>query len=248
MNEFLKVRAFFIRHPEGWAWIFSLFIWVLFLKGQLFVPPTVPSSGAIIYCSPTGQVQEKAHGGDEDRGILKEGVGWVNWVLMVIAMMFPLLNEPIRHVAFSVRRRDRMFGIFWFLFGYTIVWTAVGALALLLQLFLKINATFFLLAAALIWFPDRAIQMTRCSQTMPIRIQGRELHSDSLLFGLKIGLTCLKLCWAPMMALSLAHHNLIVMCLVTIVLIFERYLVPHTSKLPGVAWGMIALLLFSTEL
>lgn len=254
------MKAILIRHPEWWAWAFSLFVWALLVKGQLFPPHELKPPGTIIFCIPQGTAILKM--GDISPGILTTlSNGLLNWVFMVIAMMFPLLNEPIRHVAFSVRRKDRKFGILWFLVGYTIMWTAIGLLFLLLPLFLNmfgsermplvmglVTASFFALAAASVWFPNRPIRMTKCGQTMPIRIRGRQLHSDSLVYGLKIGFTCLKLCWAPMAALMLAHHNVLVMYLVTSVLIFERYLLPHTSRFSGYAWGIIALTLFGMNI
>ena len=170
--------------------------------GQFSIPHGLKSSGTIIYCSPPVAAQEKGHGAQEKelaayerRSIGKEadissGIvttlsnGLANWVFMVVAMMFPLLNKPIRHVAFSVRQQQRKFGILWFLVGYTIIWTVVGILLLFLSLFLSRvgseriplvsglgNASLFLLAAALVWFPNRSIRMMKCGQTMPIAIQ-----------------------------------------------------------------------------
>jgi len=176
-------------------------------------------------------------------------------------MMFPLLNEPIRHVAFSVRRKDRDFGIFWFFTGYAITWTVAGVLFRLLALFLDvmpvdqshllnsiIAGSGFLLAAAFTWHPARPLKMAKCGQTAPIRIHGWHLVSDSLFYGLKMGYACVNMCWAPMAALMLVHHNIVLMLAVTVVIIYERYLLPHTSKLPGYAWGVIAFTLFGIEM
>ena len=107
-----------------------------------------------------------------------------------------------------------------------------------------IKSAGFLLAAAWFWLPGRRIRMIKCSQTMPISIQGWQLHFDNLLYGLKMGLVCISMCWASMVALVLAHHNVFLMYVITIVLVFERYLLLHTSKLPCYTWLAIAFILF----
>lgn len=261
-----RMRALFMRHPEWWAWVFSLFAWALSVMDSFTASHAVKDPGPIIYCMPTGTVRVAGHSTYEiqpvsSRILATISTGLAPWITMVVAMMFPLLTEPIRHVVFSVRRKDRKLGIFGFLVGYTITWTAAGVLFLLLPLFWDIvvgdqtpfvnglsRASGFLLAAALIWLPARPVRMMKCGQTMPIRIQGWQLHSDSLFYGLKMGFACLNICWAPMAALMLAHHNVILMYVVTIVLFYERYLLRHTSKLPGYAWGALALTLFGIEM
>jgi len=228
------------RHPEYWPWLFSLLVWIALAKTQLAGPPETYARTETIYCMP-GSVTYPT-----DSMTISHTLE--DWILMVIAMMFPLLNEPVRHVAFSVRQRDRPAAILCFLIGYILIWTAVGALPVFFPPLIThnklINATLFILAAISIWLPGRAIQLTKCSQTMPIRIQAWKLHVDSFQYGLITGVTCIKLCWLPMIAMALAHHNLALMYIVTLILIFERYLVPHTSKFSGYAWGALALALF----
>jgi predicted metal-binding membrane protein len=215
-----------------------------------------------------GGVQAQEYSNYGIRGIFEEKItysailtivsnGMLPWIIMVVAMMFPLLNEPLRHVAFSLRRKNRYIGVFTFLAGYTVAWSAGGVLFLLLSFFLDgvvgaqtqvnylIKASGFLLAAVLIWHPARPLKMARCGQTMPIRIQGLFLLFDSLFYGLKMGFDCLRMCWAPMAALMLAHHSIILMGIVTVIIIYERYSLSHTSKLPGYALGLIALTMFS---
>jgi hypothetical protein len=217
--------------------------------------------GGAAYCGSTGAPHILNGQPISSRIMTMISNGMVPWIFMVAAMMFPLLNEPIRHVAFSVRRKDKSFAIGEFLIGYSTTWTIVGVLFLLLPLFLDmlvgdqtnfvngvIKASGFLLAAALVWQPARAIRMTKCNMTMPIRIQGWQLHLDSLFYGFRTGFACLYMCWIPMAALMSAHHNIILMFAVTIIIIYERYLLPHTSKLPGYAWGLLAILLFAIEI
>ncbi|MBS1664161.1 MAG: DUF2182 domain-containing protein [Bacteroidetes bacterium] len=239
------MSEFFRKHPEWWVWLVSLLVWVLLLRGILFAS----HEERVIFCTPAGGIPAGVTpAADEGPGVFK---GLMDWILMVIAMMFPLLGKPVRHVAFSVKKKDRWMGILSFLAGYIVVWAAVGVLVLFLRMSYPLHwvtASLFLLAAAVVWLPGRPIQMMQCGITMPIRIEARQLRSDALSYGFKMGAVCLKLCWAPMLALALIQHNIIVMYMVTSVLIFERYWFPHTSKFSGYAWGIIALVLFGVEI
>lgn len=264
-----RIQALFLHYPEWWTWFISSFVWTVFIMTAFSNSGEERSSGQLLYCM--SAVQEGGqHSQNATQHILKEtdvsnGIlsivsnGLIPWMIMVVAMMFPLLKDPIRHVAFSVRRKDRNRGIIGFLIGYTITWTLAGVAFLLIPLLLdlatgnrtpfvntSITAVLFLLAAILTWLPTRPAIMTKCAQTMPIRIQGWQLHTDSLFYGIKMGANCLRMCWAPMAALILAHHTILLMLIVTVVLIYERYHLPHTSKLPGYAWGIIALVLLGT--
>ena len=53
----------------------------------------------------------------------------VAWLTMILAMMFPLLLHPVRHVALRSFRRRRGRAIACFLAGYAGVWLAAGLLA-----------------------------------------------------------------------------------------------------------------------
>jgi predicted metal-binding membrane protein len=259
-----RMRMLITKHPEWWAWFFSLLAWVL-IAGNLFTNAHETGHLSLItYCTPHGIVKVLGHSPFELHAVWKEepvysrilttiSNGLVPWIIMIVAMMFPLLNEPIKHVAFSVKRKDRNLGIGGFLTGYLITWTAVGVALLLLSFLLNliagnlshftsylITASGFLLAAVLIWHPGRPIKMTKCGQTAPIRIQRWHLFSDSLFYGMKMGINCLHTCWVPMAALVLAHHNIPLMCIVTAVIIYDRYLLPHTSRVTGYAWVTVA--------
>jgi predicted metal-binding membrane protein len=183
-----------------------------------------------------------------------------SWSLMIIAMMFPLLNEPVKHVAHSVKGNDRNKAVFYFLSGYSMVWLMFGVSILaLLQFFGRLDRNWspwtivvmrscgFLLAMGCAWLPSRPVKMAKCSQTAPIRIQGMPLLVDALCYGWKMGRICVNVCWAPMTAMILYGHNAFLMYVLTIVLIYERYLLPHTSKISGSIWAAVGLLLFGTE-
>ena len=266
-----KVRTFFARHPEWLTGVLCLIAWVVIIANSFDTSYGEKPSAHFIYCIKPGTFQQEKFPAYQIENISNYAIfsavfttilnGLVHWIIMVAAMMFPLLNEPVKHVAFSVKLKDKYFGILSFLAGYIIVWTVIGILFLLLpfcldtlvniqNLFLKAltNASGFLVAAALVWLPSRPFRMTRCSQTAPIGIQGWKLPADCFSYGLKIGLACLSLCWSPMAALILSNHNPALMLIATIVIVYERYLLPHTSKFSGYAWIAIALTLFCMEM
>lgn len=259
----IRVRALLLRHPQWRTWLLALFAWALLVIGLSANSPQINHIGNIIYCTPTGT--SEVPGGYTASTVLSLIVstmrnGLLPCIIMIMAMMFPLLNEPVKHVAFSTRRKDRDIAIFCFLMGYLITWIVTGMLFLLLPVFLNIaagkpapfvqgliSAAVFLLAALISWLPYRPIQMMKCRQTMPISIRGWQLPVDSFLFGLKTGATCICICWIPMAALMLAPHNMLLMYIATVVLILERYLLPHSSKFPGYAWTVIGLAICGIE-
>jgi predicted metal-binding membrane protein len=262
------INSFLIKRPHWRAWFFSFCAWCFLVKNYLANTTQVVHSDYVIYCSTNGNVRLVGHSLDK---INNNGSfsyifdatfrGLVPWIIMVVAMMFLLLNEPIKHVAFSIRRKNRDIGILGFLIGYIILWTVTGLLYLLIPPLLNeavrsqipfvnglIKASGFLLASILIWLPDRPIKMVKCAQTIPISIHGLKMFSDCICYGLKMGAACLNMCWAPMIALMLAHHTLSLMYIVTIILVFERYFLSHTNKLLGYVWGILALIVFSVEM
>lgn len=246
-----RIRIVLKKHPELWGWVFSLSAWVYLVMNLAATSHSAVVSNYVAYCGVPGAVNV---------ALAYPGIptiifnGFFPWLIMIVAMMFPLLNRPVRHVAFSVRQKDSVFVILSFLVGYTAIWLLAGAIFFLVDSLLaskqiKFIASYaFLLSTVLVWQPVRPLMMMKCGQTMPIHIQGWQMYADTFFYGLIMSFYCLTICWAPMAALILAHHNALLMLAVTIVIIAERYLIPHNSKLPGYAWGVIAVTLFIIEL
>lgn len=266
-----KVKAWLIIHPEWWVWFISAYVWSWFIVSHLTSFSGSGLSANVFYCMPIQDSKGTSNFILQTGSVFRESApttriletlqnGMVPWAIMIVAMMFPLLNEPVRHVTFSVRRKDKNLGIVFFLLGYLIIWTMIGVVFLLFPVLIElivseqnsliitsIGALGFGVAAALIWHPSRPRRMTQCSMTLPIRIDGWSLYFDSAYYGIRIGLVCFVMCWAPMMALVLVHHTFLIMLLSTLILIYERYFIPHDSKIPGYAWGMMALAIVGLE-
>ena len=256
-----RAHAILMRHPEWLAWFFSSVVWVTLVIAVFNVKNGIPHPGSVAYCGRMGTATILNQPGTLPKIWATISTGMVSWMFMIVAMMFPLLNEPIKHIAFSLRRKDRVSGILSFLTGYILTWLLAGIFFLLMPLMLTaligeqgnlvnnmVRPSGFILAAIWIWYPARPLMMIKCGQTIPIRIENPHLVLDSLFYGLKMGKACLGNCWAPMIALVLAHHNILLMCVVTVVIVYERYLLPHTSKLSGYAWGIIGIALLGIEM
>lgn len=265
-----SMQALAQRYPEWRTWCCSIAAWALFVAAWPIAAHYGGHGDSSIYCSPSGQVRvgeraiyaQRWPEGDTFLNALSTNIsgGQVSWLLMVVAMMYPLLNEPVRNIAFSVRRKDRNSAIWLFLAGYTFVWALAGVLFFLLPLCTDIivtpgnrvggglvKASGFMMAATLVWLPSHPVKMAKCGQTMPVRIYGLQRISDCLRYGFRTGLACLAMCWAPMAALAVAHHNMLLMYAVTVVLIYERYLLTHTSRLSAYAWLLIAVVVFGMQ-
>lgn len=231
--------------PEWWTWAFSGLVWIGLI-------------GAAVSSADHGSMHGM-HGNADDLKslVVSFTIATGGWLAMVAAMMFPLQTEPVRFVAFANPKRRRHKAIALFLGGYTTLWAAAGLAFLSVRYALTavfpdatpglqamIGTVGFAVAAALVWAPGRRVAMAACGTTMPLRIMGWRADADAFHFGLKIGRICLRTCWAPMAALTLARHDLAFMVMVTLWLVYERYRLPHKSKATGYAWGAIALVFF----
>lgn len=255
-------RVFLASNPEWWVWLLSTLVWGILIaqadfSAAHFTESVHPKN--LILCLPSGQ-----YGGETffpENGFIPTGnipvfydtvvLGIIPWAIMIFAMMFPLLKYPIRHIAFSVRQKNRNTGILLFLFGYTLIWSASGILFRFIQGLAEVlpdNFSFnilnlvagllFLLAAVLSWLPSRKVIMMKCDATMPIRLHGWSFVKDAVFYGMKIGMTCLRMCWIPMVGLMLVHHTVFWMLAVSFTVLIERYFVPPGSKSIGYTWAL----------
>jgi len=257
---FRRSRTFFAYHPEWWAWLFSGIVWSFFiLNGSCFHFTGNMQSNPLVLCLPHGAAMGELSGGNLLREIslwefLVQHVvsGIVPWGLMVFAMMFPLLRRSIRHVAFSVRRKDIDWGILLFLTGYTFVWLAIGTVFLALPAFIKsvtpndfpfylVAGILFFLAAFLSRLPNRRVVMMKCEWTVPICLDGWKFVRDLILYGMQIAKACFRMCWVVMLSLSFCDHALWLMLVCSLVIVTERYLVPHESWFTAFSWSTIGL-------
>lgn len=265
---FARVKTWSYQNPEWWVWALASYVWIIMFALSFNSVDNTIHNASLIFCAPMESISGSVLGFNTT-GILKEpslssniqfalSNGIVPWIFMLIAMMFPLLNRPVRHINLSLQRKDAEFGILIFLLGYCFIWTLVGSVYLLIPTIVNsfleststsaiLNGIVFFIAAILVWLPSRAGVISRCEQTRPLHTDGIRLCSSCFRYGIQIGVNCFRMCWAPMLALMFAHHNFLLMLVVTAIMFYERYRTKHTSKFPGYAWGTVGfvLILFS---
>jgi Predicted metal-binding integral membrane protein (DUF2182) len=141
---------------------------------------------------------------------------FLNWCLMVVAMMVPLMLSPMRWLAFQSFRQRRHRAISLFLAGFLVPWMAVGVgVAWLLTSDWGRNfylaPAVFVVAALWVLLPVRTRALAYCHLTMPLAPSGWKADRDCLRFGATIGGSCVGTCGLLMLACGLTGHNLIAM-------------------------------------
>jgi predicted metal-binding membrane protein len=180
------------------------------------------------------------------------------WLVMVAAMMFPLVLEPVRHVAFRSLRDRRGRAVAGFLVGYSAAWMAAGIVAIGLVLSTKASGLLAaelvgpaIFAAAALWQYSeiRRRALRRCHRTAPLPPRGLRADLACLRFGASHGLNCVLACGLAMFALLMLPHGLL-LCGTLAALMFVERGSPEPSETPlavllagvAVAWPAMALL------
>lgn len=219
--------------PQWWVWMSSALAWLWIAALEL----KAPASGLGDICR-----------APREGSVLLPWLG--GWTLMVVAMMYPLLGEPIRKLAMAsaASRRARATAIF--LAGYTFPWLAFGlgcgVLSIAKDSYLGARAdpslavAGFALAAIWAWTPARRHALQACRSAAPSREPGWPADVDCLRHGGLAGWNCVLSCWAAMAALALTHHGAVTMAVVTVLLLVERHRQPYTGKLLGFACAAAA--------
>jgi predicted metal-binding membrane protein len=200
-------RRLLWRHPEWWSIALGLAAWIALLL--------LPRHSA-------------SH--------QSTAINLIFWLLMVVAMMFPLVMAQVRQAAFHSlwSRRHRAIGFF--LTGYVLPWLAFGALFILVQRELAVDRRASVLIAAILiaaaWqaSPSKRRALSRCHRIMPLAPRGWRANWDCLRFGWRIGTACVCACWALMLVCAVSDHSLLTMCGATIVAIYDRSGVVRLSR------------------
>lgn len=180
------------RHPEWWVLAASAAAW---------------AQMALHGAGPRGQ--EHAHS-------LAASNEFLNWMLMIAAMMLPLIVDSLRRTAFRSLRSRRQRAMVLFLFGYLALWGAAG-LPVVWARSLSWNhspiavGTAFLLASAWSVNPIHRRALIACHQTRPLAPLGWKADFHCVQFGVIIGNACALSCWPLMLACTVAGHNVVAM-------------------------------------
>lgn len=162
-----------------------------------------------------------------------------DWALMLLAMMMPLLIQPMYHIFIRsfARRRGRSIALF--LVGYGLLWMLAGGAILGLTLSGRALAPQSWLPAisvvlvALVWqaSPFKQRCLNRCHRHRALAAFGSAADWDALRMGLEHGRWCIGSCWALMLLpMLLPHGHFAAMAAVTILMICERLDPPRTPS------------------
>ena len=186
------------RHPEWWSVGLSLGAWITLVSTPRHSPSHHSMAAKLMW-----------------------------WLVMVVAMMFPLVTAQVRQTAFGSLWTRRHRSISLFLTGYTVPWLLGGALVVVIQGQLPINARAsaiipVLLAAAWQFSPLKFRGLRNCHRVIPLAPCGWRANWSCLKFGWRIGSACLCACWALMMACAFTDHSLLTLCVATLVASRDR--------------------------
>jgi hypothetical protein len=145
---------------------------------------------------------------------------WLHWVVMVVAMMLPIQIQGVRRTAeqslWSRRRRS----IAGYLVGYVSVWALAGLplawASAEFGLTHRINWTMgaaigFIIAAAWLVSPCKAIATRMCHRTSPLSPLGWKADLACVSYGWISGCACVFNCWPLMLVCWLSGHSLVIM-------------------------------------
>jgi predicted metal-binding membrane protein len=164
----------------------------------------------------------------------------VAWAIMLLAMMPPLLAQPITHIVRSSRTRRRVRALFAFGVGYTFVWMLAGPLLMAMSRLLSMatddDGAGALVAAtllALVWTatPWHQVALNRGHRIKNLAVFGWRADLDAITYGIVHGAWCVASCWAWMLVpLGAGLHHSAAMIVVTLVMLIERLAAPARPK------------------
>jgi len=193
-----SARRIMWRHPEWWSVALSLAAWIA------------------IFSTPRHAASHQS-----------TAINLLFWLLMVVAMMFPLVMPQVRQAAFHSLWSRRHRAIALFLIGYVLPWLAFGAIVITLQGKLPSDRRASVIVAILIaaaWqgSPSKRRALNNCHRVMPLAPRGWRANRDCVMFGCRIGAACVCACWALMLVCTVSDHSILTMCVATMVAIYDR--------------------------
>lgn len=153
-----------------------------------------------------------------------------SWLAMLVAMMTPLLVDPIDHLWTRSFRSVRGRRVALFALAYALAWTTAGWLLASASSYLTSMApgaspAVAAVALALAWqtTPAKQICLNRCHALPTIRAFGPG-DREVLYFGLRFGWWCFGSCWALMLvSMCVGGPHVLVMAATTAVAVGERH-------------------------
>jgi predicted metal-binding membrane protein len=154
------------------------------------------------------------------------------WAAMLLAMMTPLIWQPLTHVWERSLTERRVRAVLLFFAGYIGIWMACMAILALAALALRVAAGSAIAAFAIavglaaLWqmTPVKARFLRRCHVLRPLPAFGLAADIASFRFGIEISRSCIVTCWALMLLpLTSDFGQIPIMGSVGLLMLFERY-------------------------
>ena len=208
---------------------------VLFMSAIAWILLLLKSGGmlTVVHCPPTRPGARPLLGSAEltMNPPLDLAAGWA---LMLVAMMSPVLIQPIRHIRLRSFRHRRTRSIALFVTGYAAIWMALGSVLLAIELVLKLFSPQSYLSVtgvalvSLAWqcSPIKQRCLNRCHAHSELAAFGGAADFEALRFGLTHGMWCAGSCWTLMLFPMLLPRGHIVAMASMAILIFSERLEP----------------------
>jgi predicted metal-binding membrane protein len=155
-----------------------------------------------------------------------------SWLVMLLAMMLPLVWQPLTHVWDRSLAERRRRAILLFLGGYLGMWMVAMTILALLAVALRLSLGSAILALAVAIGVAISWQMTsikarflkRCHVLRPLPAFGVAADVASFRYGVQIASPCIAACWAIML-LPLASDaaHIPIMAAAALLMLSERY-------------------------
>jgi predicted metal-binding membrane protein len=157
------------------------------------------------------------------------------WALMLLAMMSPVVIQPLYYIRLRsfTHRRARSSALF--LAGYVVIWMMAGSVLLAIELAVNLLAPqSYLTAAAVVLIafvwqvsPMKQRCLNRCCAYPVLAAFGGAADFDALRFGMTHGAWCVGSCWALMLApMLLLRAHVLAMAIVALLIFSERLEAP----------------------
>jgi len=206
-----------------------------------------PESGGVMIAAVAWITLVVQHWSDHASSVGPWRFDVANWSLMVVAMMLPGVLPMMRRIGFVSRRSWIRRAPLIFAATYLGVWivvglAAAGAVAALSPLNPPAPGPPYLTAAILLVAAGWQLTSTKRNflaarhQDVPLAPRGWPAARSLLILGFRHAQACAGSCWAMMVAMFAAGHDLHLMVPLTVVVVAERW-----PRLPSPAIGAVAL-------
>jgi predicted metal-binding membrane protein len=219
LREMASGRAWPIVAVSALAWVLVIVLDHSVLVPYLCSPNSTPVwTGAAAFVA---AISVNAPGGQA-----------LSWFVMLLAMMTPLLWQPLAHVWDRSLAERRVRAVLLFLGSYFGAWMLAMAVLALAAVALRIVAGSAAIAfaiaagAAVPWqmTPAKARFLNRCHALRPLPAFGLAADIGSLRYGLQVAAPCIGTCWAmTLLPLASDAAHIVVMAMTALWMLSERY-------------------------